>query len=251
MLLFPALVAQEKPPAFEVASIKPVDQNVEHMQGVQVFPGGRVVISALSLKMLITTAYHLAYRDISGGEPWMEKEEYRIEAVPPPEWRTKITNLKHGVSDIEDEHLRQMLQALLIDRFQLKVRRETKTGTVYLLKRGGKTLRLRPAQVSENSGAPSPFGSVGYVGAKWSIFDTTMPQLAKFAGDNVIHAKVIDQTGLEGQFDYRQAEPDLDPNYSDPSPSFSSFLSEAGLKLERTQGEIAILIIESAAKPTN
>jgi uncharacterized protein (TIGR03435 family) len=39
-----------------------------------------------------------------------------------------------------------MLQTLLTERFQLKVRRETKTGPVYLLERSGKTLPLRPTK---------------------------------------------------------------------------------------------------------
>ena len=45
------------------------------------------------------------------------------------------TNFSHSLSDIEDERLRGMLQALLVDRFQLRVRRETRTGDFYQLMR--------------------------------------------------------------------------------------------------------------------
>jgi len=48
-----------------------------------------------------------------------------------------------------------MLQALLIDRFQLKFHRETKTGDVYLLEQSGKPLALHL--------------NIGYVGAEWNI----------------------------------------------------------------------------------
>ena len=42
-------------PEFEVASVKPIDTNVPHMVGVEVYPEGRVVISGLSLKALTAT----------------------------------------------------------------------------------------------------------------------------------------------------------------------------------------------------
>ncbi len=95
------------------------------------------------------------------------------------------------------------------------------------------------------------FGSVGYVGGKWSVFATTMPQLAKFASDFILHVPVLDRTDLAGSFDYKQPQPDLEPNYSgDQSASFRSYLSELGLKLERSQGPIESFVIDHAAKPT-
>src|SRR5262245_22383064 len=101
-----------------------------------------------------------------------------------------------------------MLQSVLIDRFQLKVHRETKTGDVYRLERSGKTLALRPAEApARGPDAPAErnsFGSIGYVDGRWGIFATTIPQLAKFASDYVVHAPVLDQTGLTGAFDYKQ-----------------------------------------------
>lgn len=36
-------------PAFDVASIKPVDPNKPHMVGVHIYPGGRLVISGFAL----------------------------------------------------------------------------------------------------------------------------------------------------------------------------------------------------------
>jgi uncharacterized protein (TIGR03435 family) len=241
------LNAQSAPPVeFEVASIKAIDAEAPHTMGVEVKPGGRVVISALSLKALIGVAFHLSYWQLSGGEPWMAKQEYLIEATPPEEWRAKITNLKHSLFGIEDEHLRQMLQALLIDRFQLKFRKESRTGTVYLLKRSNKELRLQPAEVQDSSS----MSSIGYAAARWVISASSMPQLAKFASDFVLHAPVLDQTGLAGAFDYRQRVPDLDPDYRDNSESFLRQMSEAGLKLERSQGPVEVLVIESAMKPS-
>jgi uncharacterized protein (TIGR03435 family) len=252
------ITAQDQPapvlPEFEVASVKPVVPNVPHMVGVRVYPGGRVVISGLSLKLLTATAFRLPYWQISGGDAWTEKDEYDVEAKPAEHLRSSIKDLRYTLFGIEDEHLREMLQALLIDRFQLKFHRETKTGDVYLLVRSGKTLGLRPTEIPSAGADPSAdrssFGSIGYVEGRWGISATSMPQLAKFASDNVLHAPVRDRTELSGSFDYRQRVPDLEPNYRDNSDSFLRFIPELGLKLERSKGSVEIFVIDHAAKPS-
>ena len=79
-----------------------------------------------------------------------------------------------------------MLQAMLIDRFQLKFHRETKTGKVYLLERNGKTLGLRLSEATSPMAANSPeegfSGDVGFAGGRWVIFNTAMPQFSKVCG---------------------------------------------------------------------
>jgi len=234
-------------PEFEVASIKPVEPNVSHRIGATVYPGGRVVLSTFNLKSLLVAAFGLSYWQISGGEEWTEKDEYNVEANPSEAMRSSIKTLRHTLFGIEDENLRQMLQALLMDR--------------YLLKQSGKTLRLRSVTAASTGeswernaaardGADS-FGSIGYAGGQWTIFATSMPQLTKFASSYILHVPVLDRTGLTGSFDYRQRQPDVDPVYSgDQSASFRSYLGEAGLKLERATGSIEMLVIDGAAKPS-
>jgi uncharacterized protein (TIGR03435 family) len=240
-------------PEFEIASVKPDNPDVPLMVGAKVYPGARVVLSGLSLKALIAIAFRLSFWQISGGEKWIEEDKYIVEAKPSDAMLPRIKNLRYTNYGIEDEHLRAMLQALLIDRFQLKFHRGTKTGTVYALKQNGQPLALRPAEISAEGAVPSAdqsrFGSIGYAGAKWSIFTTSMPQLAKFASDFVMHVPVVDKTDLSGQFDYRQRWPDAEPKYSgDQSDSFRNFLQEMGLKLERAKGDVETFVVDHAAK---
>ena len=163
--------------------------------------------------------------------------------------------LKHTNFGIDDEHLREMLQAVLRDRFQVKFHRETKSGNVYVLERSEKPLLLQrfepPAAVSDAVAIRDSFGSIGYVGGKWGIFKTSMPELAKFAADFYLHAPVVDRTQLGGLFDYRQSQPDLDPRYTDHVDSFLSMIEAIGLKLERSKGPVETFVIDSAAKPTS
>ncbi len=242
--------------AFEVASIKPIDTGVSHMVGVTVHPGGRVVISALPLKTLIAIAFRLSYWQISGGDAWTENDRYDLEAKPPEKSRSGIKDLRYTLYEIEDEHLREMLQALLIDRFQLRFHRETKTGDIYLLERNGKALRLRPSDAASADTSLSTgtnlFGSIGFAGGRWVLNNTAMAQLAKFAAENVLRSPVVDRTELSGSFDYRQPTslPQSEANYSDPSDSFLRLIPELGLKLERGKGPIEIFVIDHATKPS-
>jgi uncharacterized protein (TIGR03435 family) len=238
-------------PAFEVAAIKPVDTTNGIVDaGVRVYPGGRIVIHALPLKTLISAAYDAGYWQLSGGESWMEKDVYDVEAKPVAQ--SGPYNLRHTRFGIGDERLRQMLQTLLTERCQLKVRRETKTGAVYLLERSGKKFLLRPTEYTEDQpvmGAAGFSGEIEHVGGHFFIFNASLPQLAKFASDYVLHKPVIDRTGLEGSFDYRDPDVKIEQDNGDFESSFTVFIRDIGLKLTPSKGPVEILVIEHAEKP--
>jgi uncharacterized protein (TIGR03435 family) len=239
-------------PAFEVATIKPVDTTNGIMDaGIRVYPGGRIVIHALPLKALIVAAYDVGYWQLSGGEDWMKKDVYDVEAKPAAQ--SGAYSLRHTRDHIGDDRVRQMLQTLLIERFQLKVHRETKTGPVYVLERSGNKFLLRPTTYTEDQpvmGAPGFSGEVEHVGGHWFLFNASVPQLAKFASDYVLHKPVIDQTGLEGSFDYRDPDVKIDLENGDFEGAFTVFIRDIGLKLTSSKGPVEIFVIEHAEKPS-
>ena len=125
---------------------------------------------------------------IAGGVDWIDKDLYAVEAKPPENSQPSITNLRHTWFDIEDVRLREMLQVLLIDRFQLRFHRETKTGQIYLLEKSGKTLRLRPTEVPSTPQSPSGetrLSEVEFTGGRWFLLNAAMTQLAKFGADYI------------------------------------------------------------------
>jgi uncharacterized protein (TIGR03435 family) len=245
----PRVVAQEAAAnRFEVASIKPVDTSSPRMVGVTVYPGGRVVLSGMRLKGLVSTAFRLSAWQISGGEEWMEKDAYVIDAKAPE--NSGITNFNYSLYDIDDARLREMLQALLVDRFQLRMHRETKVGTAYELTRTDKPLGFSPATIPEGRDPASVRSDIGYAVARWVLRSYTMPQLARFASTYIVRAPVIDLTNVSGAFDYRQTVPDQDPNYADNTDSFLRMLKDVGLELKRREGLAEMLMIDSAARPS-
>ena len=257
-LLFPVAVALclarsvFPQPAFEVASIKSVDtKNGIVDAGVKVYAGGRLVVHALPLKTMIAAAYDAGYWQLSGGEAWMEKDLYDVEAKPAPHSGTY--SLRHTRFGIGDERVRLMLQTLLKERFQLQVHRETKTGAVFLLERSNKSWPLRPTKYTEDQpvfGASGFSGDIEHVGGHWFLFDTSVPQLAKFAADYVLHKPVIDQTGLKGSFDYRDPDAKIAQDDTDFEGSFTAFIRDIGLKLVTAEGPVETFVIRHAEKPT-
>jgi uncharacterized protein (TIGR03435 family) len=237
-------------PEFEVASVKPTDLSRDILVATHVYPGGRVVISGCELIGLIEIAFQVLPWQISGAAVWAQEDKYEVEAVPPKAMQASIEDLRVGHFEIADEHLREMLQSLLIHRFQLKFHWATKTGDVYLLKSNGKPPAFRPSRADPSS---PRYGSISWRGRRqWEIYAATMPQLAEYLSAHVLGAPVLDRTGLIGRLDYKQTQPGLDP--ADPgddlSSSFLRFIQELQLKLERTKGPVETFVIDRAAKPS-
>jgi uncharacterized protein (TIGR03435 family) len=249
----PSSQSNKKPlPQFEVATIKPVNTKGLPDNGTHVEPGGRVRLNGMNLKAMVGVAFNLSYWQIVGGDS-MDRDQYNLDAQPPEEVRATMPDTRHTLFGIQDERLRLMLQALLIERFQLKVHRETKTGKVFLLVKNGKPLLLTTTRaVSEDAdegAAPDSFGSIGFAG-KWVLYNTTMPQLAKFASDYMLHASAVDRTHLTGSFDYWGPPEDWNAYEADMPDSFMHMLGEIGLKLVPSKGPVETLVIDHAEPPS-
>ena len=245
--------ANSAAPAFEVATIKPVESNRSHPHDLNVYPGGRILIRGYSLRSLIVTAYKLSSWQLSGGDPSMSNDLYDIEAIPPSNSSSTPYDIRHTWWLIEDPRLRQMLQSLLADRFQLKLRQTSSNDLVYLLEKSVKTSLLIPTRAetaTHPSGGEGFSGDIGHAGDRWVIYNTSMQQLAQFASDIVIHKKVVDKTGLSGYFDAKWTQTLTDPEQYDGMDSFQTFLSALGLKLTRSTGSVENYEIVSAQKPS-
>lgn len=233
--------------SFEVAAVKPIDPNAPRkMVGIEYYADGRLVISGFSLHALMDAAYARPYWQVTTPEKWMDQDEFLIEAKVPES--AGITNRRHTLFEIDDERTRGMLRSLLAERFKVKVRVDSRPGDVYLVTRSGKPLAMTERAMAAKERDASR-GSIGYAGAKWTISATTMADFVQFLSTYVLRAPVEDRTGLTGIYDYRQRDPDVDPDYRDPNPSMLRFIQELGLKLDKTRGIVETLVVEAASKP--
>ena len=184
----------------------------------------------------------------------MEREQYDVVAKAPADNTEYDT--RHTWFRIEDPHLRQMLQALLIDRFQLKFHREIRTGQIYFLVKNGKAIPLKPTDASSTNtpAMTEGFGSIGNAGDTWAIHNTTMRQLANFVDDFYLHSPVLDQTGLSGSYDFNWKM--LLSNEDQPDSQLGSknelmqFIQVMGLRLKPSTGPVGTLVIDRAEHPS-
>ena len=143
-----------------------------------------------------------------------------------------------------------MLQTLLQDRFQLRLRRETKELPIYALVVGKNGSKLHePDDIT-----PNMISGRGRITAH----KVSIEEFAKRLGGQ-LGRTVVDRTGLEGNFAFDlEWTPDpvqpIGPNpppaqSSDPS-IFTALQEQLGLKLEVTRGQIEILVVDHAERPS-
>lgn len=121
------------PPQFEVASIRPSAPTALGQVGLGLhIDGSQVSLRQFALKDEIAVAFNLKQYQVSGPD-WLATEKFDIVAkLPDGAPRTQV---------------REMLQALLVDRFRMKTHHETKDFSVYALVvgKGGVKMKEEPA----------------------------------------------------------------------------------------------------------
>jgi uncharacterized protein (TIGR03435 family) len=185
--------AQDKP-TFEVASIRPSSPTAAGMW-IHRDPG-MVTITNFTLKELITQAWNVRPFQVLGGPPWLDSAHFDVSA-------------KHQrVVKLETHFL--MLQALLADRFQLAMHRETRELPIYALVLAKKDGKLGPGLVHPKPGncvyAAAPgdpaklFCSTVSIGeSSLRMYGFPVAELARNLSQILGH-QVIDETGLTGNF---------------------------------------------------
>jgi uncharacterized protein (TIGR03435 family) len=160
---------------FEVASIRSHDP---HSPGatMRFMPGGRLVVSGMSIKNLIRLAYGFGDDGISSHIPnWLDSDLYDIDAKPP-------SGGSPAVPFMAEQYER--IRALLADRCQLKVHRETKIALVYVLTVAKGGLKMQGA-----NGTDPRSDAKGTI-LPWDLFAKGLSQR--------LGRPVIDKTGLKG-----------------------------------------------------
>lgn len=242
-------------PAFEVATIKPVESDAQKgryivMQGVN-----RFVEKDYTLKLLIAAAYDLNPRAISGGPAWIESDHYDILALTP--------------GDTRPDHGQQMamLRNLLADRFKLTFHREPKDFSIYALEiaKGGARLGAKDGSGLKQSAAPAgdPPQLISTVYPQKIVLparNATMADFVSLLQRAVLDRPVVDRTGLTGRYDFDLAwAPDetqfggavpVAPADAESPPFFTAIEQQLGLRLEATRGPIEALVVDSAERPS-
>jgi uncharacterized protein (TIGR03435 family) len=219
--------------SFEAASIKPHPGVITFAADPWV-KGNRVTATASTLLDLIESAYHARRDQIVGAPGWVDSDHYDLEAVA-------------NASAITTEEMRRMLQTLLAERFQLRIRHEAKEMPMYAL-----VVDKKGAKLTESPPDEPPKGRITGDGSGMHMEAAkgTMAQLAGRLSNNGAGHPVVDKTGLTGIYSYK-----LDwvngPGGDSELPSlFVALQEQLGLKLEPTKGMSDIIVVEHVERPT-
>jgi uncharacterized protein (TIGR03435 family) len=239
ILLSGAFAQQPAPrPAFEVASVKPCLLSKNGAQPGFSIAGNRVNVT-FAFRKLVEFAYDVKGYEISGGPEWISgqaSDAYCIAA--------KVEGERMPGTD----EVRQMLQSLLADRFQLKLHRETKDLPVYALVVGKNQPKLKLS-------SPSTEYSMRVARRPNQVqLAATGDTMVQFASgiSGYMDRPVVDKTGLTGHYDFK-LEWTLDPKNSpalDPGGTsiFTAVQEQLGLKLDQRLAPMEVLVIDHAVR---
>ncbi len=232
-------------PAFEVATVKPTPAATRIIGDLFSYPGGRVVGIRCTPKQLVEEALQVRTYQVKGGPAWMRDEYFDIDARPPAGSKSSKSTVRRASLNAEQ---RQMLLALLADRFQLKCHRETQVGPVYFLVRTKKPLKLKePEHKDDRSWAGDPDGGA-FIGGGVAGQNVSMAEFAARLSGR-LERPVIDRTGLSGSYDFK-ALYNAGDEQPDVAASILISIQELGLKLEAGKGPVETIFIDKADRPS-
>ncbi len=276
-------------PQFEVASIRPCDPNAAQAGGRGGGKAGgsttRYRRNCVTVMTLIENAYirfaggenrsPLLTRmtKIEGGPGWLTSDQYTIDAEAEG---SVIPMMMDG----------PMMQALLEERFQLRLHHDTREDPAYNLTIAKGGLKMQPAKEgpctpADLIDAPFPFNQTPPAGMEntpclFMFMTRKGPNAIRMARNGrmdefvasltgTLDRPVIDKTGINYKVDYKMvfAPDDSTPNVGPPpsadtavapdpaGPSiFTALEHQLGLKLESTRGAREYLVIDSVSRPS-
>jgi bla regulator protein blaR1 len=261
------------PMAFEAASIRP-NKSGDVSQFIRRQPGGRMTVTNMPLRQLITFAFQLQQQQLVGGPSWIANDRFdivaKMEGDPAP--------VAPGAGP---DPLMLAMRTLLTERFKLVFHKETRELDVYALtlaRSDGKlgaaikpsTTDCETLMAGRRGGGPPPpppdpngpvvcglrgsFGRIQMGGFLVSEFARSLQGLAG--------RLVLDRTGLKGPYDLELTfaqdrpigplPPGVDVPPADPNAPnvFTALQEQLGLKLESTKAPIEVMVIDSVEQPS-
>ena len=266
--------SQDKPAAFEVASIRKTDTQLPagSKVGFQA-TGQQIRVTAMSLKDYLGIAYSMRPQQIEGPD-WMGQERWDVSATIPEGASSKVP---------------EMLGTLLAERFKVKAHREKKELPVYALGVSKSGTKLTESAPDPNASAAPPDtvnvagGGTGagvnldLGGGRSFTLANNRIQIRRMSMLDIAETltrfmdrPVVDQTGLTKTYDLTV---DLTPedynailirsavNAGVPLPpqalrildnaspdTLSAPLSKFGLTLEARRAPLDVLVVDSASR---
>jgi uncharacterized protein (TIGR03435 family) len=223
--LFTAMAIAQ--PSFEIASIK---LNISGDRSSFTRRGeDSLALQSWPLRDIVLKAYDLKNYALSAPD-WLASQNFDIKAK--------------ASGNVTEGELRQMLQSLLKDRFQMKVHPTLKERKAYVLLPAKGGLKLKPVHDDGVFGVDvSHFPDRTKVACK----QCTMDKFANALADQV-NLAVVDQSGVPEEYSFT-LEWSPNQNADDAGPSiFTALTEQLGMRLESRRVPVSILVVDSISQ---
>jgi uncharacterized protein (TIGR03435 family) len=221
-----------------------------------VTPQGRCTGDRVPLSRLIEFAYQLK---VSGGPDWIRPGGGRGNVGSAETFQ--ITAAAEDASSTTKEQLRQMLQTMLAERFNLKLHRETQEVAGYALVVSKNGPKRKPTSDDEEIQPGPALGRFAITGK--STFERLAQLLNDYFG-SPSDGPIVDKTGLTGIYEFELVPGSYVNNTDAGGPPLSpegrrenilSDISAAledqlGLRLQREKVPFEVVVIDQVEKPS-
>jgi uncharacterized protein (TIGR03435 family) len=245
----PVRMSATAEPGFEVATIKPSEPGKPGK--LFTVRGQNVVTVNTTVGDLLTMAYDIHVKQITGAPAWVETDKYDLEIKPDAPGQPNVRQLKI------------IIQKLLADRFQLKFHRDKQELSVYAITAAKTGVKLTKSEADPNS-LPGLFFGRGSPGTNFNVRNATLAEVASVLQGSVLDKPVVDQTGLTEKYDFTlkftpdpgmmagfgPQPPAPADNLDAPPDLFTAFQQQLGLRLTSTKAPADVLVIDRVEKPS-
>ena len=233
-------------PSWEVATIKPSDP-ASPGKGFGGAPR-KFQTHNTTLNDLIMFAYDVNAKQILNGPAWMETDKFDI-----------TTGQPDAPGSPNAAQLKLMLRKLLQSRFAMKYHTDKKEMSAYVL-----TVAKGGPKMTKSEADPNNLGAFGFRQlGNLIVRNQTMADVAHGFQGAVFDRPVVDQTGLQGRWDFSlKWTPDdtqfavfnvkIVPNEAADAapPIFTAIQEQIGLKLEAGKPQVDVMVLDHVEKPS-
>jgi uncharacterized protein (TIGR03435 family) len=202
----------------------------------------------VSIWGLILGAYNLKSTYLLTNVPaWIRLTKYDVVAKSDSSTDEALAKLSDNDSYADK---RQMLQALLAERFKLQIHAETRTSMIYELRTTARTAKLMtPTRDNVTTCNNHPTNRGRDIQANGCPFSILLGLLR-----NQLGTDVVDDTGLSGAYAYHlmfyPSSTDLDENEERYPPLADAVREQLGLDLKEAKGPVTFWVIDNFERPS-
>jgi uncharacterized protein (TIGR03435 family) len=236
------LTAVGQAQTFDAASIKRSAPGNPNGSTFEFLTGGGLRVKYGTLRGLIESAYDVRDFQIAGGPSWLNSDRFDITA------RSELGSAQVSRAE-EMVGTRLKLRALLAERFQLIVHRETRDEQEYVLVVDKSSPKLVAARTAPDSRAGTQATCGHLTGTQASMANLV------FVLSRQLRRPVIDRTGLTDRYSFElDWTPDVAPcagAADNNAPSiFTALREQLGLRLDSIKGPVEAVVVDRAERPS-